>query len=226
MGYLYSRYSYNRLRNQRQQYLQDVAQPGELTDPEVQKRIQNIRTKDGLSDWEKNFLESIETYFAHKNGLTAGQYSAFKKIENKYSDTAIAERDEFEKSFTDEMRSNMKIVASIYKNKSSPYYRDFYNKILADDKFIPTKAQWDKFMNNKYAEGYLKNVKGTPKFKVGDTVCPSSHDKSERYKTAIIIDNEGVLPDTHGEGGKKYTILPYGQTNTLIIEERQLKFQR
>lgn len=226
MGFRYSRYSYNRLRNQQQQFTENQVEPGELTNPEVQKRIQNTRSKSGLNDWEKNFLESIESYFAKHNGLTSGQYHAFKKIESKFSDSAIAEREEFAKSFTEQMRKDAKIIASIHKEKHSPYFMDLYNKILENDKFIPTKAQWDKFMNNKYSEGYLQNVKSKPKFNVGDTVCPSSQDKTESYKTAIIIDNDGIMPSSHAAGGKRYMILPYGQTNTMIVEERHLKFHR
>ena len=228
MGFRYSRYSYNRFRSNVQQYEQSASpvDQSELTDPNVQVRIQNIRSKNGLSDWEKNFLQSIETYFGHKNGLTYGQYNTFRKIEAKFSDAAVAEQDEFQKSFTDDMRSDMKIVAGVYEKKMLPYHKDLRDKVVNDDKFIPKKSQWEKFMKNKYAEGYLHNMKSPPKFKIGDTVCPSSHDKSEMYKTAIIIDNEGLTPISHAVGGKMYMILPYGQTSTLLVEERAIKFCR
>jgi hypothetical protein len=198
----------------------------DLTDPNLLTRIQNIRNEPTITEWEKNFLESIDNYFGSKNRLSQGQYNTFKKIEMRYDSEVKAAREEFANTFTDQMRRNMHIVASVYKESNSPYYKELVKNILDDNKFIPTQEQWNKFMNNKYAKGYLDNFNSEPKFKVGDTVCPSSSDKTERYNTALVVDNEGIFPITHASGGKRYMILPYGQTNTLIVEERQLKFKR
>lgn len=223
MGYFYSRYSYNRVRDQQNVHAVTQVDSAELVAPELLERIKNLLTKTGLSDWEKQFLQSIEGYFSAKNGLTPGQYLAFKKIEAKFTDEAIAARDEFAKSFSEEKRSDMKIVAQVYNSHSSRYHVHIYSKILEDDNFIPTSEQWEKFMNNKYSLGYLNNVKSQPKFNVGDTVAPSHFDKTEMFKKAIVLEANSELPTTHASGGKKYTILPYGDTKTLVVEERLMK---
>ena len=198
----------------------------ELNGPGIDQRIRDLLTKNGLNDWEKNFLTSINEYATVRNRITAGQYNSFKKIEDKFSDAAVAKHNEFANKFTDEMRENMKIVAGVYRETKSPYHQKLVEQILSDDKFVPTEEQWNKFMNNKYAQGYVVNAKVAPKFNIGDTVTPSSLDKSQTWKSAIIIDNAGILPHSHAAGGKRYSILPYGDMKPIVIEERQMKFSR
>lgn len=222
--YRYSRYAASVTYNQTQS--QPEISESELTNPELLVRIQNIRSESELTEWEKSFLDSIDQFFGSKNRLSQGQYNTFKKIESRFAPNIKAAREEFNNQLNDDMRRDIKIVAQTYKNKNSPYHRNFVSSVLDNEHFIPTKEQWDKFMNNKYAKGYLDNFKSHPKFKVGDTVCPSSLDKSNSYKIAIVVDNEGIYPVSHGSGGKRYIILPYGQTNTMTVEERELKFKR
>lgn len=226
MGYFYSRYSYNRLRDQQNQYSSTQVDQSELSTPDVLERIKNTRTKSGLSTWESDFLQSIEAYFMSKKSLTPGQYLTFKKIEAKFTDAAIAARSDFANSFTEEKRNDMKIVAAVYKNHCSRYHVHIYTKVLEDENFIPTKEQWEKFMNNKYSLGYLNNVKSEPKFNVGDTVRPSHLDKTNMFKTALILEVNSEVPTTHAVGGKKYSILPYGQVNPIVVEERYIKLSR
>lgn len=198
----------------------------ELTNPGIVQRIRDLLTKSGLNDWEKNFLTSINEYATVRNRITAGQYNSFKKIEDKFSDTAVAKHNEFANKFTDEMRENMKIVAGVYRETKSPYHQKLVENILSDDKFVPTEEQWNKFMGNKYAQGYVVNVKVAPKFNIGDTVAPSSLDKTECWETGIVIDNVGILPVSHAAGGKRYSVLPYGEMKPVIVEERKMKKHR
>jgi len=200
----------------------------ELTNPGIVQRIRDLITKPGLNDWEKNFLTSINEYATVRNRITAGQYNSFKRIEDKFSDAAVAKHTEFANKFTDEMRDNMKIVAGVYRATSSPYHQKLVESILSDDKFVPSEEQWNKFMNNKYAQGYVVNAKVAPKFKIGDSVAPSSLDKSPigLWTSAIVIDNAGILPRSHSAGGKRYSILPYGKMKPIEVEERHMKFLR
>lgn len=200
----------------------------ELTNPGIVQRIRDLLTKPGLNDWEKNFLTSINEYATVRNRITAGQYNSFKKIEDKFSDEAVAKHNEFANKFTDEMRQNMKIVAGVYRVTGSPYHQKLVEEILSNDKFVPTEEQWNKFMGNKYAQGYIVNAKVAPKFKIGDSVAPSSLDNSPigLWTSAIVIDNTGILPRSHAAGGKRYSILPYGEMKPIEVEERHMKFLR
>ncbi len=198
----------------------------ELNGPGIVQRIRDLLTKEGLNNWEKEFLTSINEYATVRNRITAGQYNSFKKIEDKHSDAAVAKHNEFAGKFTDEMRENMKIVAGVYRETKSPYHQKLVEEILSNDKFVPSEEQWNKFMNNKYAQGYVVNAKVAPKFNIGDTVSPSSLDKTECWTTAIVIDNVGILPLSHAAGGKRYSILPYGSMKPVIVEERKMKKHR
>ena len=198
----------------------------ELTDPGLTDRIKNLATRSDLNTWEKEFLTSIGQYQLLKKRLSAGQYNAMRKIEENHSEEKTAKQKEFADSFTDDMRENMKIVAGIYRATNSVYHKELVKNILDNDKFVPTQEQYNKFMNNKYAQGYVVNVKVAPKYNIGDTVAPSSLDKYSEWKAAIVIQNSDILPMSHAAGGKRYLILPYGETNTITVEERAIKFLR
>ena len=51
-------------------------------------------------------------------------------------------------------------------------------------------------------------------------------DHTGAWKSAIVIDNVGILPHSHAAGGKRYSILPYGEVKPIEVEERQMKFHR
>ena len=218
-------FSYNNTQDVVQREVPQVSDQ-ELTDPALMDRIKNLVSRPNLNDWEKNFLTSIGQYQLVNKRLSAGQYNAMRKIEENHSEEKLTKQKEFADSFTDEMRENMKIVAGIYRSTNSPYHKELVNKILDDDKFVPTQEQYNKFMNNKYAQGYVVNYKVAPKFNIGDAVAPSSMDKYSQWKGAIVVQNTDILPMSHAAGGKRYMILPYGETNTMIVEERAIKFLR
>lgn len=197
----------------------------ELTDLTLDQRIRNVLSRPELTDWEKDFLQSIFVSFANKKRLSDKQYTHLHKLENKYSDAALALSKEFTDTLTDEKREDIRIVASVYRHNKSPYYSRLINNILDVPNFLPSKEEWDKLMNNKYAKGYLANVKNKPKYQVGDPVMPSSLGKYylDKWKYAIIIDNTGILPSSYADGGKRYSVLPYGQTKPIVVEEREIK---
>ena len=218
-------HSYNNTQDVVQREVPQISEQ-ELTDPGLTDRIKNLATRPDLNNWEKEFLTSIGQYQLLKKRLSAGQYNAMRKIEENHSEEKLTKQKEFADSFTDEMRENMKIVAGIYRATNSVYHKELVNKILDDDKFVPTQEQYNKFMNNKYAQGYVVNYKVAPKFNIGDAVAPSSLDRYSQWKGAIVVQNTDILPMSAAAGGKRYMILPYGETNTVIVEERAIKFLR
>ena len=198
----------------------------ELTDSTLDQRISNVLGNNSINDWEKNFLQSIFVYFAGKKRLSVGQYATFKKIEDKHSEAALAAKNEFTDNFTEEKRNDIRIVASIYRETNSVYHRALIDLVLDKDDFVPSTTQWQRLMENKYAQGYLQNAKSIAKYNIGDTVTPSSLGKHLIWTHAIVIDNAGILPHTHAVGGKRYSLLPYGEMNTCFVEEREIKKSR
>lgn len=191
-------------------------------DPNIKNRISALLPK-ANSQWEKDFLSSIDSFFDHRKELSFAQYSTFCGIESKYTEEYVSKQKEFADSYTGEKKQDIKIVASIYRAHKNIYHQELVNKVLDDETYIPSQYQYEKLMNNKYAIGFLRNVKSKPKYNIGDVVVPSSRDKTDTWKTAIIIDNADMKPFTHAEGGKVYSILPFGQTKPLLVEERDMK---
>ena len=195
----------------------------ELADPTLLSRFETVLSSTD-SAWEKEFVSSISTHFKHKSQLTNAQYNTFSRIEEKYSAVKIAEKEAFASIFTQEMRANMKNLALIYRKSNSLFFTVFIEKILSNETFIPTKQEWDKFMENDYARGYLENVNSAPKFNQQDIVVPRTGKNNPcNFKYAIVVEVNNELPSTYAAGGKKYSLLPFGASSLITVEERYLK---
>lgn len=229
MGYRYYRYGYNR--NRYAAINQISSAPAisneQLSDPGIGNRISQLQNESTLTTWEKDFLASIKQFFDKKLTLTSGQYQTFAKIEKRFDPAIVNETSEWFNSYTQEMHDDVHLLAKIYKNMGSPYFRQTIEKVLNNPEIKLSKSEYEKFVKTKYAEGYLNNFRCKPRFSIGDTVCSSSKfDDSNKkpFAAAIIIDNEGQLPRTYSTGGKRYTVLPYGSMQTVNVDERELKY--
>ena len=143
-----------------------------ITDVKVLERIGKLREFDRLTNWEGGFLESITESFSTYKGLTPRQYEIFEKIEKKYTDpSAVKDWDQWAKEYDDEKRKVAKIVAKYYiaenKRQHTGYWGDLPSKILNDDKFIPTRNQFDKMTGNNYAKRAIAAATEDAKFPVG-----------------------------------------------------------
>ena len=124
-----------------------------ITDVKVLERIGKLREFDRLTNWEGGFLESITESFSKWKGLTPRQYEIFEKIEKKYTDPSVVKDwNQWTKEYDDEKRKVAKIVAKYYiaenKRNGTGYWGDLPSKILNDDKFIPTRRQFEKMTGN------------------------------------------------------------------------------
>ena len=143
-----------------------------ITDVKVLERIGKLREFDRLTNWEGGFLESITESFSKWKGLTPRQYEIFEKIEKKYTDPSV-EKDWNQriKEYGDEKRKVAKIVAKYYiaenQRQSTGYWGDLPSKILNDDKFIPTRNQFEKMTGNNYAKRAIAAATEDAKFPVG-----------------------------------------------------------
>lgn len=231
MGYRYYRSSYNRNRysayNQVVQAQATEYTAEQLNDPSLSERIAKIEAESTISSWEKDFLASIKQYFNNKKSLSSGQYRTFAKIEKRFDATVVKDTEEWFNNYTQQMQDDVHLLARIYKNFNSPYFKQTVEKALNNPAIKLSKSEYEKFVKTKYADGYLKNVRCKPRFSIGDTVCPSSKYTRlniKKFTAAIIIDNESELPHTYSDGGKRYVVLPYGETQTVVVNENELKY--
>lgn len=231
MGYRYYRSSYNRNRYSAYNQIVQAETNGytseQLSDPKITDRITQAQQEQSLSTWEKDFLESIKQFFNSKKSLTSGQYRTFEKIEKRFDAVTVKDAEDWFNNYTQQMHDDVHLLARIYKNFNSPYFKQTVEKVLNNPEIKLSKSEYEKFAKTKYAEGYLNNVRCKPRFVVGDTVCPSSRYTRlniKKFAAAIIIDNESELPHTYSDGGKRYVVLPYGETQTVVVNENELKY--
>ena len=201
-----------------------------ITDVKVLERIGKLREFDRLTNWEGGFLESITESFSKWKGLTARQYEIFEKIEKKYTDpSAVKGWNQWAKEYDDEKRKVAKIVAKYYvaenRRQGTGYWGDLPSKILNDDKFIPTRNQFDKMTGNNYAKRAIAAATEDARFPVG-CIARIRKGISFTYKCAKYP-NEDVLILSVLEDGRQYktsqACLLSNPAEIFEIQQRHLK---
>lgn len=205
-------------------------------DPNISNRIAVLaeRIKNTSDTWAKNFLASVEQYFGARGGLTFGQYNALARLELRYNEQYLDAEEEFKKSFTDEMRADLKILVDIYAKTN--YFSELVRAVKADGDHTPSRQTWESFRSSKYAIGYLENYKSKPRYQPGQLVIVKEKSWGYYYLNnskigielshakAMIMQNSGILPNTYGKGGKVYAIQSLlAPAQTYYVEERHLK---
>ena len=201
-----------------------------ITDVKVLERIGKLREFDRLTNWEGGFLESITESFSKWKGLTPRQYEIFEKIEKKYTDpSAVKGWNQWAKEYDDEKRKVAKIVAKYYvaenRRQGTGYWGDLPSKILNDDKFIPTRNQFDKMTGNNYAKRAIAAATEDAKFPVG-SIARIRKGISYTHKCARYP-NEDVLILSVLEDGRQYktsqACLLSNPAEIFEIQQRHLK---
>ena len=201
-----------------------------ITDVKVLERIGKLREFDRLTNWEGGFLESITESFSKWKGLTPRQYEIFEKIEKKYTDPSVVKDwNQWTKEYDDEKRKVAKIVAKYYvaenRRQGTGYWGDLPSKILNDDKFIPTRNQFDKMTGNNYAKRAIAAATEDAKFPVG-SIARIRKGISYTHKCARYP-NEDVLILSVLEDGRQYktsqACLLSNPAEIFEIQQRHLK---
>ena len=96
---------------------------------------------------------------------------------------------------------------------------------------VPSKGDYDRLTNNKYATKVLAGYFDAPKYEVGSMVSlRGSASWALRRKMpsemAVVIQANAEIPVAAARGNKVYKLLPVGGTQTIIAEERDLKTHR
>ncbi len=173
------------------------------------------------------FLRSLEE-FANKNkGLTEKQIKCFERIESHFSPQTIIKCDKWLKDFDDKKRQNLLICVEYYKN--TPYNFDgLIQKIIADKTIVPTEEQYNKIVMNQYAQKVLMSTNDPPKFPK-DTLVQIKKETGSvpvqlRGQMAFVLQPNSSPVKNAAKGTKRYKILPFGATQPIEVEERNLKY--
>ena len=201
-----------------------------ITDVKVLERIGKLREIDRLTQWESGFLESLTESFNKWKGLTPRQYEIFEKIEKKLTDPSVVKDwNEWVKEYDDEKRKVAKIVSEYYvaenERNSTGYWGALPSRILNDDKFIPTRNQFEKMTGNNYAKRAIAAATEDAKFPVG-SIARIRKGISYTHKCARHY-NQDVLILSVLEDGRQYktsqACLLSNPADIFEIQQRHLK---
>mgnify|MGYP003681098157 CR=1 FL=1 len=205
----------------------DIPSNYPTTGPKLEARIKNVLSEN-LNDTTRTFIESIHQYFQSAHKLTERQLEAFQKIESRWSPQEKQKFSEWIKEYTSTYKADATIIASYY--TKAGYYMSLATKIQEDDSFVPSKKDFLRMYNNKYAQKVLIATRSEPKFPVGNMVQLRStvgkswqdkHIKKLKLRKCFVLEND--LPIVNAVGGaKRYKVLPMGTSEPLEIDERFL----
>lgn len=178
-----------------------------------------------LSDWDTGFCESLLEQIERKRSLSAKQVAILEKVESKCTTEAIEETRSWTNEYKEKYHDDALICATYY--KSANYFVGLATRILEEPDFVPSRPAYKKMCENKYAQKVLAISKAEPAYAVGTDVEFRSPALGYRRKhlagvPCLVIE---ILKEVYGhaKGSKQYKILPYGELEAVLVEERQIK---
>ena len=139
----------------------------------------------------------------------------------------IEEHNKWKEEYRKEHREKALVIANQYFFGPGGYYASMSTRILTDDKFVPSRAAYEKMCNNKYANKAYNEITREPKYSIGSLVrlrSAATVRQDMRGKLGIVIKNNYQHISTFAKGSKKYNIVMVGKRQTLVsFEERHIK---
>ena len=198
---------------------------------ELKERLDVLIAREGLGEWDNNFIHSLSAQLEKKGRLSERQVEILAKIEARYTADAVIARIKWEDEYDEEKRNISKACAIYYANTG--YFRDLVNKVLYEKDFIPSEKQWNAMCCNKYAMKVREAYTGDPKFPVGTMISvrkstPGAGPVLARYSRKVGTDLAIVISSTEpvisaARGNRRYKILFVGDATPQFAEERDIK---
>ena len=193
--------------------------------------------------WDKGFLESVLEQRKKRPYLSESQIRTIDKIQAKYTDVAIAEKQHWKENWSDYHR-DLCLKAAYYYKANPPYFGSLVSQALSDkENFFFVESDFLKLTNNKYSLKVLKNYEEELKFNVGDTIqiratnridIANSSDTAFSYPNRSVrrkmVDKVGFVIKTDAKpvtraarGSRMYQILITGEVAPIYAHESDLK---
>ncbi len=195
-------------------------------------RLDALNMRCEPSSWAAGFVESLISQVKGDRRLSDRQLEILRKIEAEHDDVAMAERQKWIESYTNnpDLRADAIVVANYY--MSTGYFKDTAREIIGNDAFVPTYSQYNKMVKNKYAQKVLASHHAPAKYSAGQLVTFRANAPSnsryldggylKRNVTMMVIEADAAPITSAARGAKVYKLLPVGKASTLMVEERYI----
>jgi len=132
----------------------------------TQEKLESLKDNKMLSQWERDFFKSIAEQFAKSGKLSTNQERVLNACLEKTSADKVKEAQDWKASYGEEKRKIARLLAEYYKHEG--YFQTLTGNILSDMDFVPTKEQYEKMCENKYAKKVIEAHNAPYEFQVGD----------------------------------------------------------
>ena len=195
-------------------------------------RLDHLAMRCEPSSWAAGYVESLISQVKGDRRLSDRQLQILKKIEAEHDDAAMAERQKWVETYTNnpDLRADAIVAANYY--MSTGYFKDTAREIIGNDSFIPTYSQYNKMVKNKYAQKVLASHNAPAKYPAGSLVTFRANAPSgvryldgahlKRTVTLMVIETDAAPVTSAARGAKVYKLLPVGKATTLEVEERYI----
>lgn len=196
--------------------------------------VKNTLKRTDLSDWDKDFMLSLNERIESGKELTEKQIVWVHKIASRYSEEAIKERTEWADKWASDAAVRDKAIRCAEFYAENGGYYSWSKNLLTDDKFVPSLKQYKALTENKYAVKMLAAYEAQAKYPVGSMIQirkslkgPDSRmmrRKMYQLETdlaVVVSTDERVVSSCNGN--KRYKIVFIGDATPVFAEERDLK---
>jgi hypothetical protein len=194
---------------------------------EQAKRLEAFLTLTEISASERSFGESLGSSIKKWGKMTDRQWTAFQRMEARYSPEVKAARQKWYDDWDEEKARKLRIAVEYY--SYTEYFSRVVSEVLKDLSYIPSEKDYRKIVENKYAQRVIETMATEPLYEVGSLVQVRKTARKRAYslrdRQALVVINDGPVKSAV-KGARTYTILPFGESNTVTIEERFLKKAR
>ncbi len=118
-----------------------------------------------FTQWERDFLISIEDYFNKKGRVSYAQEGVIERMLGKYSDDNMKKHADWEKSWTPEKQRIFDTCVKYY--KEAGYFTHVILKTEKNENYIPNEKTFVKMCENKYAQKVMKVLDSEPLWPIG-----------------------------------------------------------
>jgi hypothetical protein len=132
----------------------------------TQQQLENLKDNKLLSQWERDFIKSIADQYAKSGKLSTNQERVLNTCLDKTSANKVKETQDWLASYGEEKRKIARLLAEYYKHEG--YFQTLSNSILSDMAFVPSKEQYEKLCENKYAKKVIEAHNAPYEFQIGD----------------------------------------------------------